>query len=396
MLNRSPTIVPRQTLDISYRDLCFGFLQSWKTYNPANARKSLEKRLCCDGKAIVCLSVRSGLDLLLRSLKLPTGSEIICSAINVEQMASIIEHHGLNVVPVDVDRETLAPDPKDIERAITSRTKAILVAHLFGSRIPMTKILKIARQHRLMVWEDCAQAFVGKQWKGTPGATVSMFSFGPIKTATAMGGAVLYFQDRKLARDVRAELNEDPVQSTNSYRKKILKTFVLHTLSKELSYTFFVKSCQLLSISHDELILRSVKNFPGGDLFKKLRQQPCAPLVKMLERRIHQDHQTAIRKRKRVGEKLARLISGDKIIGIKAKKKTWWVFPIEVENVDKTKHDFFKMGIDVSQASSSLVVLKPTDKKLKQNTPVASQFMKKILFVPKGDRVLQKIKNAQH
>ena len=78
-------------------------------------------------------------------------------------MVRIIEHHGLVPVPVDVDAARLEVDVEQIERLITPRTRAILVAHLFGSRMEMGPIIELARRHDLLVIEDCAQAFVGQR-----------------------------------------------------------------------------------------------------------------------------------------------------------------------------------------------------------------------------------------
>ena len=108
-------------------------------------------------EAILSLSVRSGLDLLLTALQLPPGSEVIVSAVTIPDMARIIEHHGLVPVPIDVDAETLQPSVEHLERSITPRTRAIMVAHLFGTHINMEPIVELAKLHNLIVIEDCAR-----------------------------------------------------------------------------------------------------------------------------------------------------------------------------------------------------------------------------------------------
>ena len=143
--------------------------------------------------------MRSGLDALLQVLAYPPGSEIIVSAITIPHIVDILAHHRLVAVPVDVDLATLAVDADDVRSAITTRTKAILVAHLFGSRMPLDEIAVIAREHSLPLLEDCAQANDGTSYRGHAESTVSMFSFGAIKRQTALGGGLLRFRDAALA-----------------------------------------------------------------------------------------------------------------------------------------------------------------------------------------------------
>ena len=74
------------------------------------------------------MSVRAGFELLLDALELPTGSEVAVSAVTHPDMCRIIQRHGLRAVPVDIDEDKLAPRLDLLEEAITSRTRAILVA----------------------------------------------------------------------------------------------------------------------------------------------------------------------------------------------------------------------------------------------------------------------------
>src|SRR5438876_3258754 len=83
------------------------------------------------------------------SLALPAGSEVLVSAITIPDMVRIIEAHGLVPVPVDLDPDTLSVDQESLDRAVTPKTRAVLIAHLFGTRQPMEPILKVARQHGL-------------------------------------------------------------------------------------------------------------------------------------------------------------------------------------------------------------------------------------------------------
>ena len=141
---------------------------------------------------------RSGLDLLLEMLALPKGSEVLMSALTIPDMWKVVEHNGLVPVPVDVDPETLAPRPGAWRAAVTPRTKLALFAHLFGTRLTLAPLEELRREHGILILEDCAQAYTGADFKGDPAADVSMFSFGPIKTATALAGDVLRIKRSRL------------------------------------------------------------------------------------------------------------------------------------------------------------------------------------------------------
>ena len=71
----------------------------------------------------------------------------------------------------------------------------IVIAHIFGSRCPLDEVLAVARNHDVLVVEDCAQAFMGMHYMGENRADVSMFSFGTIKTATSFGGAIIHVKN---------------------------------------------------------------------------------------------------------------------------------------------------------------------------------------------------------
>ena len=180
----------RKRIDIGWRDLLAAAGYALFPGSRATAQQSAEQVWPGSDDVIACLSVRSGLDLMLGQLGLPAGSEVLVSAVTIEDMVTILRHHGLVAVPIDVNPADMSPSLNDIDRAITPRTKAILIAHLFGTRLPLQPFAGKAKEHGLLLWEDCAQAFDGC-YAGHPEADAVMFSFGPIKTATALGGGLL-------------------------------------------------------------------------------------------------------------------------------------------------------------------------------------------------------------
>jgi dTDP-4-amino-4,6-dideoxygalactose transaminase len=180
-------MIARKQIDIGWRELAFGMKACFWAGKPAD-------NTFCDCESLICLSIRSGFDLLLSELALPAGSEVLIS-VTIPAMPRILAEHGLVPVPVDIDMSTLSVTAEALRNAVTPQTKAIVVAHLFGSRMDMEPVLAVAREYQLFVIEDCAQAYAGPTFKGHPESDVRMFSFGPIKTATTIGGAVLFIRD---------------------------------------------------------------------------------------------------------------------------------------------------------------------------------------------------------
>src|SRR5262245_43319455 len=134
---------PRKQLDVGVADLAYGLSQMVLAHARPSSADVVGDDWVPEDEAIISLSVRTGWDLLLSTLDLPRGSEVLTTAVTIPDMVRIIEHHGLVPVAVDIDPARLEPVVEQLERAITPRTRAILVAHLFGSRVEMGPIIEV-------------------------------------------------------------------------------------------------------------------------------------------------------------------------------------------------------------------------------------------------------------
>lgn len=138
--------------------------------------------------AMACASGSDALLLALMSLGVDVGDEVITTPFTFVATAGSISRLKAKPVFVDIDRETYNLDWKQLEAAITVRTKAIIPVHLFGLPAEMGRITEIARAHRLPVIEDAAQS-IGSRYQdryvGNIG-TCGCFSFFPSKN---LGGA---------------------------------------------------------------------------------------------------------------------------------------------------------------------------------------------------------------
>lgn len=149
--------------------------------------------------------VANGTDALFLSmigLGIGKGDEVITAPNSFLASASSIHLAGARPVFADV-RDDFNLDPSAVERAITSRTKAIMPVHLTGRPADMDALLEIAKKHNLLIIEDCAQAvlaeFNGKK-AGSMG-NAGCFSLHPLKNLAACGdGGVITTNDEKLYR----------------------------------------------------------------------------------------------------------------------------------------------------------------------------------------------------
>lgn len=159
-----------------------------------------------------CVGLASGLDALwlaFRVLGVGPGDEVIVQANTYIASVMGITINGATPIFVEPD-EHFGIDAGKIEEKITSRTKAVLVIHLYGMPCGMKRITDLCRKHHLYLVEDCAQshgACCDGQMTGTFG-DVGCFSFYPSKNLGAFGdGGAVVVRDEALARDFRMYRN---------------------------------------------------------------------------------------------------------------------------------------------------------------------------------------------
>ncbi|SEI84640.1 dTDP-4-amino-4,6-dideoxygalactose transaminase [Propionispira arboris] len=155
--------------------------------------KSFEQEWADYIGAKYCVGLASGLDALwisFRLLEIKAGDEVIVSANAYIACVMGITINGATPVFVEPDMYDNI-DADKIEAAVTSKTKAILVVHLYGESCDMTKIMDISRRYNLKIVEDCAQSH-GNHWHGKTVGTfgdIGCFSFYPTKGCGAFGDA---------------------------------------------------------------------------------------------------------------------------------------------------------------------------------------------------------------
>ena len=151
------------------------------------------------------VGVSNGSDAIvvaLQALGVGPGDEVITTAVSYLATASAIQRTGATPVFADIDPATFNLDPARIADRITARTRAIVPVHLFGRVADMTAVMAIARDHRIHVVEDVAQAAGGEHRGRRTGslATIGSFSFFPAKPLGCAGdGGACVTDDPALA-----------------------------------------------------------------------------------------------------------------------------------------------------------------------------------------------------
>jgi dTDP-4-amino-4,6-dideoxygalactose transaminase len=146
------------------------------------------------------------LQLALRAADVGPGDEVILPALTAAFTALAVSMAGANPVFADIDPHRYTLDPEAFEAAITPRTAAVIPVHLYGCPAEMDPIVRIARQHNLLVLEDAAQAH-GARYQGRRSGglgDVAAFSFYPSKNLGAYGDAgIIVTDDAALAEKAR-------------------------------------------------------------------------------------------------------------------------------------------------------------------------------------------------
>jgi len=151
--------------------------------------KELGKYMDCK-HTIPCANGTDALQVALMALDLCPGDEIITPGFSFIASLEVIALLGLTPVLVDVDPETFNISPERIEKAITSKTRAIIPVHLFGQCSDMEPIMALAKRHNLFVIEDAAQSM----------GSIHSFNDGRLKRAGTIGdiGCTSFFPSKNL------------------------------------------------------------------------------------------------------------------------------------------------------------------------------------------------------
>lgn len=198
---------------------------------------------CGASHGVAVNSGTSALHLALLAAGIAPGDEVITVPFTFYATVAAIGYVGATAVYVDIDSATFNIDVTKIEAAITERTRAILLVHLYGQCADMDPILEIARRHKLIVIEDAAQAH-GAEYRGRRAGSIGdigCFSFYPTKNLGAAGeGGMLttnnpdYARTAALLRSWGEEQRYRPRRKGFNYRLPSLQAAILRVKLRRL------------------------------------------------------------------------------------------------------------------------------------------------------------------
>ena len=168
------------------------------------------------------VGVASGLDALeigLRALGIGEGDEVITTSMTAFATALAIVRVGAKPVFVDINSKNALIDSKKIENLINSKTKAVILVHLYGQVCDMDSWTKVCKKNNIFLIEDCAQAHLAKYNNQVAGSfgIFSSFSFYPTKNLGAVGDAgMLLSNDLEISEFTKSYRNYGQISRYNN------------------------------------------------------------------------------------------------------------------------------------------------------------------------------------
>lgn len=381
---------PRLHLDIGWSDIASIFAPLTQSRAELTARVEA----AWPANAVPALSVRTALDALLTSLALPAGGVVAMSAVTIQNMADVVRAHGLEPVPVDLDLPTLAPSLARIEHALAAGARLYIHAHLYGSRNDLTEIAAVCRAHGALLIEDCAQGYTGAPPATTPIADVSLYSFGPIKAQTCLGGAVAICRTSERAAAMRAILETHAPMPEQWLRTRALKYSMLKLLSSPAAYGLAIAVLRARGLDPDKAIGGAARGFSGGDLMASLRRAPPRTLLRLMAKRTARPAGGAWRTA--AGGVLdAELAATFERPGSAASTHAFWLYPVLVEDPLAAMDAMRAAGFDATRGATSLRAI--TDA-TNVEAPNAVRLIDQVLYLPiapsMGERALKRMARA--
>ena len=158
---------------------------------------------------IACSSGTAALDIAIRALEIGPGDEVIIPTFTIISCASAVFKSGAKIILLDCDKDSWLMLPDQLEKLITSKTKAIMIVHIYGLPVNIDPIIEIAKKNHIFIIEDSAEQ-IGGLYKGKPCGSfgdISTFSFYPNKNVTTGEGGMVVTNNINLAERAKSLRN---------------------------------------------------------------------------------------------------------------------------------------------------------------------------------------------
>lgn len=190
-----------------YNYLMDAFLSTWisSTGKYVTQFEDVFSKYCGVKYGVATSNGTTAIHLALTALGIGKGDEVIVPDITFAATINAVIYTGATPVIVDIEEESWCIDPKEIKKAITPKTRAIIPVHIYGQPCDMGQICEIAKEHDLYVIEDCAEAH-GAEWAGKKVGSfgiISCFSFFGNKVITTGEGGMCITDSKELEERMR-------------------------------------------------------------------------------------------------------------------------------------------------------------------------------------------------
>ena len=323
-------------------------LSPWRWYQQEQTRK-LEREFARKfGKKYQALATNSGRSaeyLILKALGVKKGDSVAIQGFTCTVVANPILWLGAKPIYVDID-QSYNLQPKDLERKIIKKTKAIIIQHTFGIPANIKAIRKIAQKRKIFLIEDCCHS-LGATYQGQPVGSfgqASFFSFGRDKALSSVFGGMILCSDPKLYQKIKKLRDQRPLPPKSWIAQQLFHPpafqliLPLSNLYLGKLLLFFLQKLHLLSkaVYPQEKISQQPKIFPQkmpGGLAILARNQ-----LRKLDR--------FTRHRKKIAQIYFRRLRGLSLnLPPKINGASWLRFPIIHPEANKLYQDAKKKGI---------------------------------------------------
>jgi dTDP-4-amino-4,6-dideoxygalactose transaminase len=208
-----------------------------------------------------------------------------------------------------------------------------------------------------------------------------MFSFGLIKTATALGGALLTIRDPSLLASVRAIQAHYPQQKTAKFIRRVAKYTIFKAITdSSFTYGVLLAGMRVMGKNHHVVVRKLSRSFLPENLVAQIRQRPSVPLLQLLQHRITTFDTSRLKDRKSKVEHFAsQLPESCRPVGFGQTQHTYWLCPIRVENPAILIESLYQAGFDAADGGTSLAVIST---EIHPNPKRAKVMMEELVFVP--------------
>lgn len=333
--------------------------------------------------ALALSSGRAAFAMALRALNLEEGDEVIISAFNFPLMPMLVKAMNLKPVFVDVCPDTYNINPSLIKEKLTSKSRALIVTHLFGMPADMEPIKEICQKEGLFLIEDCAHA-LGSEYKGKKVGTfghMAIFTFAEGKQMPCFGGGMIVTSEPHLFKRLKEQLRGRP----HSPWKKVATITLYYLLTHSYLYPISLYPVQrLLSLVNSDLLEPNPKK-EALDALKSLSYYPR--LITNLQAGVGLSQLKRIEgvsaKIVERAQKLTGLLDGLSVPNCpQGVKHLYTYYALEVKDVEEVRKSLLNQGIDTKRADMRCCPpLEPFNEKA-EDYPIASSLFDKIIHLP--------------